>query len=100
MITFEGSPMITRPSFLPLAAVSFIQRPAGSGLSLAALIGSLAVGACGGEQSTGPCQQQPAAPTVASVAVTPTTTTLILIGETRELWRGGMPNVYLTEVLP
>ena len=41
--------MITRPSFLPLAAVpSFIQRPAGSGLSLGALIGSLAVGACGG----------------------------------------------------
>ena len=40
--------MITRPSFLPLAVLSFMQRPAGSGLSLGALIGSLAVGACGG----------------------------------------------------
>ena len=55
-------------------------RPILAGL----LISSLTVWVCGGEESTGPGgQQQP--PSVASVAVTPSTATLVSLGETIQL---------------
>jgi alpha-tubulin suppressor-like RCC1 family protein len=80
--------MITRPSFLPVAALSFTQQPVGSRLALAGLlIGGLMIWACGGEESTGPGgQQQP--PSVASVAVTPSIATLVSVGETVQLTAG------------
>ena len=47
------------------------------------LLGILTLLACGKETPTG--QQQPPAPTVASVVVTPSTTTLVSLGETVQL---------------
>ncbi len=78
--------MITRPSFVPLVALCFIQKSVGSRLALAVLlIGGLTIWACGGEETTGLGQQQPSAPTVASVVVTPSTATLVSLGETTTL---------------
>jgi YVTN family beta-propeller protein len=48
------------------------------------LLGGLTIWACGGEESTGPGGEKPP-PTVASVAVTPSTATLVSLGETVQL---------------
>jgi len=63
-----------------------IQKAVGPRLILAwSLIGGLMIWACAGEETTGPGQQQPSAPTVASVVVTPSTATLVSLGETTTL---------------
>ena len=70
-----------RRALVSFAALSFIQRPAGSRLTRAVLvIGGLTVWACSGEESTGP-----GPPTVTSVAVTPSSATLVSLGETVQL---------------
>ena len=50
------------------------------------LVGGLIIWVCGGEEAAGPGQQQqPPPPTVASVVVTPSTATLVSLGETVQL---------------
>ena len=75
--------MIQRNHFSPLPRARFIHGPVGPRPLLAGLLIVLTVGACGGEESTGPGgEQQP--PSVASVAVTPSTA-FLLLGETVQL---------------
>ena len=78
--------MITRPSFLPVATLSFRQKPVGLRLTLfGSLIGGLMIWACSGEGTTTSPGEQQQPPAVASVAVTPGTATLVSFGETAQL---------------
>ena len=73
--------MTERLSWSPFAPLFIIRRPAGSRLALGvALIGGVTAWACGGDESTGPDT-----PVVTSVVVTPSTATLVSLGETVQL---------------
>ena len=71
--------MTERLSWSPFAPLFTVRGAAGSRLALGvSLIGCVTVWACGGDESTGPA-------VVASVVVTPSTATLVSLGETVEL---------------